>query len=115
LGLVPTALRLANDDLYKFNSLQSSVRKQLSHGLQLQGSYTWSRAFITAPYGINTYPYMIHQYELNNNHRWHRRIRFLRRQRLRRQLLDSHSQVLSGDVGAKPTDEGHYPAASDQR
>ena len=72
LGLVPTALRLANDDLYKFNSLQSSVRKQLSHGLQLQGSYTWSRAFITAPYGINTYPYMIHQYELNNNYRPHR-------------------------------------------
>ena len=72
LGLVPTALRLANDDQYKFNSLQSSVRKQLSRGFQLQGSYTWSRAFITAPFGINTYPYMIHQYELNNNYRPHR-------------------------------------------
>ena len=72
LGLVPTSLRLANDDLYKFNSLQASVRKQLSHGLQLQGSYTWSRAFITAPYGINAYPYLIHQYEPNNNYRPHR-------------------------------------------
>src|SRR5207249_10605549 len=58
--------------LYKFNSLQASVRKQLSRGFQLQGSYTWSRAFITAPYGINTYPYLIHQYEPNNNYRPHR-------------------------------------------
>src|SRR5206468_11343563 len=32
LGLVPTAVRLANDDQYKFNSLQASVRKQLSRG-----------------------------------------------------------------------------------
>jgi hypothetical protein len=72
LGLVPTALRLANDDSYKFKSLQASVRKQLSRGLQLQGSYTWSRAFITAPYGVNTYPYLIHQYEPNNNYRPHR-------------------------------------------
>jgi len=72
LGFAPTAIRLANDDSYKFNSLQTSVRKQLSRGLQLQGSYTWSRAFITAPYGINTYPYLIHQYEPNNNYRPHR-------------------------------------------
>jgi hypothetical protein len=72
LGLVPTAVRLANDDSYKFNSLQTSVRKQLSRGLQLQGSYTFSSAFMTAPYGINTYPYLIHQYERNNNYRPHR-------------------------------------------
>jgi hypothetical protein len=72
LGFAPTAIRLANDDSYKFNSLQASVRKQLSRGLQLQGSYTWSRAFITAPYGINTFPYLIHQYEPNNNYRPHR-------------------------------------------
>jgi hypothetical protein len=72
LGLAPTALRTANDDSYKFNSLQASVRKQLSGGLQLQGSYTWSRAFITAPHGINTFPYLIHQYEPNNNYRPHR-------------------------------------------
>src|SRR5207247_5957767 len=72
LGFAPTAIRLANDDSYKFNSLQASVRKQLSRGLQLQGSYTWSRAFITAPYGINTYPYVIPQFERNNNNRPHR-------------------------------------------
>jgi len=72
LGFAPTAIRLANDDSYKFNSLQTSVRKQLSRGLQLQGSYTWSRAFITAPHGINTYPYLIHEYEPNNNYRPHR-------------------------------------------
>jgi hypothetical protein len=69
LGLSPNATEVANADNYKYNSLQATVRKQLSYGLQLQGSYTWSRAFIQAPYGINVYPYEIQQYELNSNYR----------------------------------------------
>ncbi len=59
----------ATKENYKFNSLQVTVRKQLSHGLQMQASYTWSRAFITQPFGINTAPYLAHFYEPNNNYR----------------------------------------------
>src|SRR5205807_1579234 len=53
-------------------SLQVTVRKQMSYGLQMQASYTWSRAFITQPFGINAPPYLIHVYEPNNNYREHR-------------------------------------------
>jgi len=69
LGLSPNITEVANADNYKYNSLQATVRKQLSYGLQLQGSYTWSRGFIQAPYGINVYPYEIQQYEPNDNYR----------------------------------------------
>ena len=69
LGLSPNITEVANADNYKYNSLQATVRKQLSYGLQLQGSYTWSRGFIQAPYGVNYYPYEIQQYELNDNYR----------------------------------------------
>jgi Carboxypeptidase regulatory-like domain len=69
LGITPTATEVANADNYKYNSLQATVRKQLSYGLQLQGSYTWSRSFIQAPYGTNVYPYEIQQYEPNDNYR----------------------------------------------
>jgi hypothetical protein len=31
---------------YIYNSLQATVRKQLSHGLQFQAAYTWGRAFV---------------------------------------------------------------------
>ena len=34
----------------KFNSLQATVRKQFSHGFQLQAAYTFSRSFTTVPY-----------------------------------------------------------------
>jgi hypothetical protein len=49
----------------KYNSLQATVRKQFSHGLQLQASYTYSRSFTNTafvevndqtkpePYGLN--------------------------------------------------------------
>ena len=69
LGISPGATEIANADNYKYNSLQTTVRKQLSYGLQLQASYTWSRGFIQAPYGINVYPYYIQQYEPNDNYR----------------------------------------------
>jgi len=41
----------------------------MSHGLQLQAAYTWSRGFIQIPYGINTFPYYIQKYSLNPNYR----------------------------------------------
>jgi hypothetical protein len=49
LGFSPGGLQAnaSNGDL-KFNSLQATVRKQLSHGLQLQAAYTFSRSTDTA-------------------------------------------------------------------
>lgn len=72
LGISAQNPVLATLESYKYNSLQATVRKQLSHGVQLQVAYTWSRAFITEPFGINSAPYLIHKYELNNNYRPHR-------------------------------------------
>jgi hypothetical protein len=52
LGIAPTADLQGTDGDYKFNSLQASVRKTFSRGLQLQASYTYSRSFATQDYGI---------------------------------------------------------------
>jgi Carboxypeptidase regulatory-like domain/TonB-dependent Receptor Plug Domain len=72
LGISPTATSIETEGSYKFNSLQATVRKQLSYGLQLQAAYTWSRGFITQAFGLNTYPYFALQYGLNPNYRPHR-------------------------------------------
>ena len=69
LGLSPNDRSIQTTGSYKYNSLQVTVRKQLSYGLQLQAAYTWSRGFITQPYGFNTYPYYALQYGLNPNYR----------------------------------------------
>jgi hypothetical protein len=50
------------DSNYKYNSLQVTLRKQLSKGLQIQAAYTFSRAFEQAPQGVNTYPYVVQTY-----------------------------------------------------
>ena len=60
---------LGTRENYKFNGLEVTLRKQMSHGLQFQASYTHSRAFITLPFGINTEPYIVHVYGPNNNYR----------------------------------------------
>ena len=72
LGISPTAPLIATQSSYKFNSLQITVRKQLSAGLQVQAAYTWSRAFIALPFFVNTAPYDLLTYEPNNNYRPHR-------------------------------------------
>lgn len=69
LGLSPADSGTVTGLDYKFNSLQMTVRKQLSHGLQMQAAYTWSRAFISAPYGIDTAPYVINRYGENSVYR----------------------------------------------
>jgi hypothetical protein len=57
LGFSPTGLQAAdNQGDYKFNSLQATVRKTLSHGLTLQAAYTFSRAFTTQGYSVNIPP-----------------------------------------------------------
>ena len=61
LGISPTAAHTGTNSSYIYNALQATVRKQLSHGLQFQAAYTWNRAFVTTPYGINTAPYEIEQ------------------------------------------------------
>lgn len=72
LGVSPQNPVLSTRESYKFNGLELTVRKQMSYGLQLQGSYTWSRSFITVPFGTNSAPYLIHAYQPNNNYRPHR-------------------------------------------
>jgi len=72
LGVSPQNPVLTTRESYKFNGLEMTVRKQMSYGLQLQGSYTWSRSFITVPFGTNSAPYLIHAYQPNNNYRPHR-------------------------------------------
>ena len=51
LGFSPTGLQAAdNQGDYKYNSLQLTLRKQMSHGLSFQAAYTYSRAFTTQGY-----------------------------------------------------------------
>ena len=69
LGISPQNPILATEESYKFNGLEVTIRKQMSHGLQMQGSYTHSSSFITVPFGINVAPYLVHAYQPNNNYR----------------------------------------------
>jgi hypothetical protein len=39
-----------------------TLRKRFSHGLQIQGAYTWARVFNSSPYGVNTAPYVTMKY-----------------------------------------------------
>jgi Carboxypeptidase regulatory-like domain len=59
LGISPAVAQLTTNLSYVYNALQATVRKQMSHGLQLQAAYTWNRAFISTPNGINTFPYLV--------------------------------------------------------
>jgi hypothetical protein len=57
LGFSPTGLQAVdNQGDFKFNSLQLTLRKQLSHGLSLQAAYTYSRAFTTQGYATGIPP-----------------------------------------------------------
>ena len=51
LGLANAFGFQTTDGSYLFDSLQATVRKQFSHGLQFQGAYTWSRAFVATQVG----------------------------------------------------------------
>jgi hypothetical protein len=62
LGIGAGAQELQTNANYKYNSLQVTMRKQMSHGLQLQAAYSFSRGFEQSPVGINTYPYVVQQY-----------------------------------------------------
>jgi hypothetical protein len=62
LGILPNATQLETVSNYKFNSLQVTLRKQLSKGLQLQAAYSWSRGFEQVPTGVNNYPYVVQDY-----------------------------------------------------
>jgi hypothetical protein len=62
LGFATTITeRGGNMSSYRYNGLQATVRKQMSHGVQFQASYSWNRAFATDVYGINAPPYSIIQ------------------------------------------------------
>ena len=54
LGFAPGGVQEGSTDGDdKFNSLQVTVRKRLSHGLSLQAAYTWSKALTTGPMTTN--------------------------------------------------------------
>ena len=53
----------------KYNSLQVTVRKQFSHGLQLQGAYTYGRGVETTSYTTFNNPALPLQYGLNAGYR----------------------------------------------
>jgi hypothetical protein len=57
LGFSPTGLQAAdNQGDIKFNSFQTTLRKQLSRGLTFQAAYTFSRAFTTQGYSTGAPP-----------------------------------------------------------
>jgi hypothetical protein len=62
LGVSSQVTELQTNSNYKFNSLQATVRRQLTKGFQMQAAYTWSRAFNQSPQGVNTYPYLVNTY-----------------------------------------------------
>jgi hypothetical protein len=62
LGIAATATTNQTNSNYKYNALQTTLRKQFSKGLQLQAAYTWARAFEQAPQGVNVYPYDVQTY-----------------------------------------------------
>jgi hypothetical protein len=64
LGFSPSGLDMYNTDTStKFNSAQATLRKQFSHGFQMQAAYTFSRAFDTV---FNYNDPNIAQYALNS-------------------------------------------------
>jgi hypothetical protein len=70
LGFAPGGLIDATTEGdYKFNSLQATVRKQLSHGLSLQAAYTWSKSLTTGALNINDVNNHGAQYGLNPSYR----------------------------------------------
>jgi hypothetical protein len=48
VGMAPSVAEYATNGDEKYNALQASVTKHLSHGLTLVGSYAWTRAFLSA-------------------------------------------------------------------
>jgi hypothetical protein len=66
LGFSPGGLESAETvGQSKYNSLQATVRKELSHGLQLQAAYAYSRSFTTTGYFSYNDPDLPLPYGLN--------------------------------------------------
>ena len=50
LGFAPNGMLLTSDEAaFKYNSVQATVRKQFTRGFQMEGAYTYARAFTTDP------------------------------------------------------------------
>jgi len=74
LGMSPTGMQYATSNgAEKFNSIQATVRKQLSHGLSFQAAYTYSRAFndfeVASGSNYNNPLNLQQQYGLNTQYR----------------------------------------------
>jgi Carboxypeptidase regulatory-like domain len=53
LGMAPSWSYGGTDESYLYNGLQATVRKQLTHGFTMQGTYTFSKALMTNWEGAN--------------------------------------------------------------
>lgn len=77
VGFAPNWSAESSSLAQKFNSLQATVRKQLSYGVSFQAAYTFSRAFASSYVGnasaslANNVP-VVQVYGLNANYRPHR-------------------------------------------
>jgi hypothetical protein len=70
LGFAPGGMTVdSTDGDDRFNSLQVTLRKQLSHGLSLQAAYTWSKSLTTGGLNINDANNYAAQYGLNPSYR----------------------------------------------
>ena len=69
IGISSKATELQTNSAYKYNSLQVTVRRQMTRGFQMQAAYTYGRALNQSPQGINTYPYLINSYGLATYYR----------------------------------------------
>jgi len=55
LGFSPTGLQaLTNQGDFKYNGLQVTLRKQISHGLTFQAAYTWAKSLTTQNNNLQT-------------------------------------------------------------
>ncbi len=65
LGIAQNVSAVDTGYNYKYNALQTTVRKRFSYGLQLQVAYTWSKTMQQGTYGVNYGDGVANQYGPN--------------------------------------------------
>jgi len=68
LGVATTAPAIENFYSYRYDALQTTLRKQMSHGLQFQIAYTWTNAMQSTAYGTDQAPYIVQAWGPNTQY-----------------------------------------------
>jgi len=68
LGVSTIAPAIENFYSYRYNGLQTTLRRQMSHGLQVQVAYTFTKALQSTAYGTNTAPYIVQAWGPNTQY-----------------------------------------------